>query len=373
MYNTHKRSYRVWLRIKRSLNLSTCRSYFGHFDCILCLSRKQTMKNIMTATTNEQQQQQLQQLYRITEHQRTRSHQREFYKQLKKHMTETQLIVCQDFGTLSIMPHVGSQHVKYLTDLVLMLEWKKKEEEMDPKKPHDTHHRLYIDILGDGEDNKNDYHYVRAAWEYIITQTHHFDSFNDIHIFSDGASKHFKQVFAMSYWASIQPRYGIRLTYDFFASYHGHGAWDAHIAHAQRAIVRHLNIIENQRYHGQSTTFSPLTCADDVAKILNLQLDHTRAYVLHEIDRSPHLKPNLSSLPDGIMIYHHFIFPTAYEVKTADRACDMTSDAYVTQRFQLVGTKKKSKYCYVYCFNKATSDSISMHVVRNKRPIRGLY
>src|SRR5690242_19762477 len=87
---------------------------------------------------------------------------------------------------------------------------------------------------------QNDYFYVREAWEYLFTHTTHFNPFTHIHIWSDGASKHFKQVYAFHYFSTIFRTHNKHVDNNFFASYHGHGLWDAHFARNNTIIRNYL-------------------------------------------------------------------------------------------------------------------------------------
>jgi hypothetical protein len=52
--------------------------------------------------------------------------------------------------------------------------------------------RYYDFVCDDLETRKNDYHFVRAAWIKLVGLLV-FDGIHRIRLFSDGASKHFKQ------------------------------------------------------------------------------------------------------------------------------------------------------------------------------------
>jgi hypothetical protein len=105
--------------------------------------------------------------------------------------------------------------------------------------------RYYDFVCDDLETRKNDYHFVRAAWIKLVGLLV-FDGIHRIRLFSDGASKHFKQRwfasafddtalsygrrFTLSWFSAFKVNFGIDLEWSFFASNHGHGLADSHAA-----------------------------------------------------------------------------------------------------------------------------------------------
>ena len=103
--------------------------------------------------------------------------------------------------------------------------------------------------------------------------------------------------------------------------------------------------------YGGSLTFPILT-----------QIHNTTVHVITNIDRSAHHKPRITALSEGIQQFHYFIFVNNDTILTAPKACADTCTSHVTQRLELVGTKKRSKYTYVW----ADGDTKVHVTVRNR-------
>ena len=205
-------------RIKRSsLRIRRAKSYFGGWDCTKgCFDIPKPYQQFLTFHTSSKDIQQ--QMYTSSDpriqHIYTRFTQREGYRQAWKHLQPHEILVAQDFGTLTCPPN-ATEKDHYVTDFCVLLRWKDESNE--------TENRLYIDLLCDDKTRKNDFYYLRYAWRYLLFNTSHFQHFSHIIIFSDGAAKHFKQRFTMKFFADVSIESGRTIAYNFFASYHGYG------------------------------------------------------------------------------------------------------------------------------------------------------
>jgi hypothetical protein len=161
------------------------------------------------------------------------------------------------------------------------------------------------------------------SWHHLLYNTPHFQHFTHIIIFSDGASKHFKSRFTMKFVADISIEAGRSMVYNFFASYHGSGLWDAHFAKNNAAIRNFLIHMEGLRKKCESKDFSPLGELKALARTLLAALDNTVVYEFCNINRESSLKPSVKPIPH-IKQYHCFQLVDANHVD----CCIMCGDAF---------------------------------------------
>ena len=198
-------------------------------------------------------------------------------------------------------------HVQKNNELQTLADVALQSHKDKPDDPDWDEKRLYIDLIGDDETRKNDFHYLRHSWDYLLFKTNHFSSFCHIIVFSDGASKHFKSRFTMKYFANMTVECARTIVYQFFASYHGSGLWDAHFAHNNTAIRNFLIKMEGLRKKGQSKDFSPLAEIKQLVRVLMESLKDTVVYDVYRVDRDPSSKPDVKPIP-FIKKYHTFKF-----------------------------------------------------------------
>src|SRR5260221_2051 len=80
-----------------------------------------------------------------------------------------------------------------------------------------------------------------------MKETDHFKPFTRIFLFSDGSARHFKQVYTLHCFSTFPTTYHTSSDYNFFASYHGHGLWDAHFGHNNTIIQYYLLAQQGKR------------------------------------------------------------------------------------------------------------------------------
>ena len=148
-------------------------------------------------------------------------------------------------------------------------------------------------MICDDNTRKNDFYYLRHSWRHMLFNTPHFTKFTHIINFSDGASKHFKSRYTLKFFADISVESGRSIVYNYFASYHGSGLWDAHFAKNNSAIRQFLLHMEGLRAKRESQDFSPLSDLKTLARVLLSSLENTVVYEFYNIDRSAYLKPPL--------------------------------------------------------------------------------
>ena len=136
-------------------------------------------------------------MYTFRQHIYTRFNQREAYRKAWENLQTDEILVAQDFGTLTCPPN-ATERDHYVTDFCVLLRWK----------DGDAERRLYIDLLCDDSTRKNDFFFLRYSWRYLLFETSHFESFKHIIIISHGASKHFKSRFTMKSFADVSVQCG---------------------------------------------------------------------------------------------------------------------------------------------------------------------
>ena len=85
----------------------------------------------------------------------------------------------------------------------------------------------YFDFFSDAEKNMSPY--VDHCFNRLYAKGV-FRGIKKLHIFSDGAGKHFKNRFTLRIVRDLSRKLGIPIIYWFWASYHGKGRCDGHFA-----------------------------------------------------------------------------------------------------------------------------------------------
>jgi hypothetical protein len=98
-------------------------------------------------------------------------------------------------------------------------------------------HWRFIDVLSSTDKQTNVF--VESAWRQIMNQFgDFFERFTKIEIWSDGAPQHFKVIKTMGFFANFEQEFKKSVTYNFFVSYHGKSACDAHAGVMKKAITQ---------------------------------------------------------------------------------------------------------------------------------------
>jgi hypothetical protein len=146
----------------------------------------------------------------------------------------------------------------------------------------------------------------------------------------------------MKFFADLSVECGKTITYVCFASYHGSGIWDGHLAHNKKAIRNFLIHIEGLRQKRLSKNFNPLAELSQLAHTLLNALDHTVVYPIYNIERDASLKPHVKPVK-GISKFHYFHFVDGNQVD-----CSIMSGHVFpchSIQFQLASSSSSSHYC----------------------------
>jgi hypothetical protein len=227
---------------------------------------------------------------------------------LQRHLLHTQrtnllprqlLLLLMDFTSFSLDNKIGEGPVRYVQDLVIVLEFiNEGKTQLE-----------YIDFICDDADtNANDYYFVLHAmqllWKYFLIR----EAFDGIDVWSDGGPHHFKTKWCQWMWHVLSTQFfdGKLIAHNFFASYHGHSLADAHASVAKRALRAAYNISEHQRKHTGDVAFGPAS-AEELITLLRGKATRTHAFHLRRIPRDIRLKPNIAPL-NLIKSKHRFVY-----------------------------------------------------------------
>jgi hypothetical protein len=333
----------TFARLKAELPIRRIKSHSGQYDCDICVSVPKVERELKLNPNDSLLQAQHRE---IVNHSYIRTYQQVKYATLRANLRPGEVLVAQDFGTLDMQPNVSirGKIIEYVTNLVLVLEYVDSQGK---------YHRKYVDVLCDDNESRGaDYHYVRAAWSYLLEQTDIFQPFSTIMIWSDGASQQFKQVYTQYFFSRLFTKYHKHVTYSFWASYHGHGLHDSHIGHNKTVIRQYLTQVQGKRQlaydkttcvYSSTIATTPIQSLQDLKTILlstyhapkptkkspkpskkKLRTSSSSSppkpvpyvsydvFVFDSIDRSPTLKPNLKTLSQGTQKYHFFRYDETF-------------------------------------------------------------
>jgi hypothetical protein len=204
-------------------------------------------------------------------------------------------------------------HSKYVQDMIVAIYY--YDEDCPQRVGHDFYH--YI------AQHANDLTFVSTVMKDILNYIR--DEFKPAHVavFSDGARKHFKQTRALMWWYKQAAIYKFEISYNFFASYHGHSACDAAASHAKRAYIR-----------AELDNDMVVTQAEQLQKIISTIQNHS-AEILYDI------KDNTADIPvhtfKDISKAHKFTFNHKTEAVEAYMLSKdtSTSTVYGVAQFKL--------------------------------------
>lgn len=275
-----------------------------------------------------------QELKDIKEHKELDKEQRKYQQQQKKELKADECIITQDFTILNLHPNSKqASEIRPITCMVVVF-----ENNRDP--PH-----YYDFICNDPITKKNDYYFVRQSWDIMLNQLKIFDKYNQaLSIWSDGATKHFKQKYLWKYLAEIKEDHNKnRMEYNFFAPYHGHNRCDSQKPRINREINNSLQQAQINRsiktVDTKDAEYWGPTTVEELSELIN-NMNNTTCTVIGSVDRANQLKPNLSALTDGSKQFFHVNFVDRNTIRTKKRSSDHDSMA-VEQKFNMKAKRIK--------------------------------
>lgn len=146
--------------------------------------------------------------------------------------------------------------------------------------------RQYVDVLcSDPKTKTNDFFFFREATLQVF-KLPEFSAAKKVTFWSDGGSKHFKNVFSLAFFSTLKSRFKLKsLSWLFFAAYHGRSLADGHAGKVSQAVVFEAN-----------STGQGWRDAAGLGRIIQNRLNNARAIVLDSIPRKPALKPSVVPL-----------------------------------------------------------------------------
>ena len=162
----------------------------------------------------------------IEEHKRVATEQKRVAMDQMRTLRPFDLLIVQDFTQIELSP-TGS-----LQDLILVA-YRRTESEGELE-------RVYYHYVGE-PGQKNDFHFVKGCWIDLLDNMTLYANSN-LHIWSDGGRKHFKQSGHLRFWGELQQALkpmNITIQYNFYASYHGHNVCDAAASHSKSALKKY--------------------------------------------------------------------------------------------------------------------------------------
>jgi hypothetical protein len=162
---------------------------------------------------------------KIDIHRQNKEHQREQYRAQIEYLPSSSIVVTQDFTVIDLLLSTDFSK-NSVTDLIFVVEKKEKE----------VIQRHYIDIICQQMKAKNNVNFVKTAWEAFIKHPLLSDV-DRILLWSYGGPKHFKTATTMKFFCDLMSSSGKFISYNFFASYHGHSLCDSHAATVNNTVL----------------------------------------------------------------------------------------------------------------------------------------
>ncbi len=204
----------------------------------------------------------------------------------------------------------------------------------------------YIDFIADSRHGSNDYHFMRAAWVYLLNNANNnniLKNISSVGVWSDGCAKQYKSKYVHSFFAALQASHPkLKLTYDFTVAHHGHGKADAHggvlSTLVRKTLLESEGLRKRQKTGAEADRYQQLDrfrTLDDVAKFISSRVSNCTVIKL-TVDRDPALKPAVQRLPLGIQKFHSFRYVSREMVQTAGRS---DVEEFVDQPITYITTK----------------------------------
>ncbi len=186
------------------------------FSCPQCIQLRLLRRKWLAGETIDARR-----LADLEEHQEVAAHQNQAFKNAIENIGPSACVIVQDFTSYF-------QQRSDIQNLILALYFRDEAGQIQVE---------YFDII---KDTKNNVDFVTSAWQQLDDKGI-FNRFEDIQIWSDGGPKHFKTNKALAFFSLMHRRTLKKLSWHFFASYHGHSICDRHAAHGKRLIKSAIN------------------------------------------------------------------------------------------------------------------------------------
>jgi hypothetical protein len=308
-------SEKTFLCLKRWMRVRHAGSYFGQFDCYLCLRWKQLPQEMQRPADLQRSYNLAMEYKKCEQHQKVRSWQRQQYQQMRGNLKPRQLLLLMDFTSFSLHSSArnGDDQTVYTQDLIIVLEYIENGRRFTE----------YLDYLCDSDTNKHDFFFVFQVFTTLFPSRFFKEAFDSIDIWSDGGPHHFKTRFCQWTWHFLSSFYfnNKRICHHFFASYHGHSLADAHAATDKRILRAAYNASQHDRkaVTEERINFGP-SSAEELEPLFQISSSRSFVYCIPHINRDPELRPPINPL-SLIKSKHCFV----YENGTC-RAFELTNE-----------------------------------------------
>ncbi len=153
--------------------------------------------------------------------------------------------------------------------------------------------REYFDFLS---IQKNDSAFTCFVWDLLDKEIGLFENFSEISAWSDGASKHYKNKYVKMHLNKLKTKHpNVKLTKNYFESYHGMNISDSHMGVAQQT---------KKRYERE---FGLIQSMEKLKEVLEMKISDTCAPILASFKRSEVVDEETTNI-NGIKGFYHFEF-----------------------------------------------------------------
>ncbi|KAL9644197.1 hypothetical protein ABK040_005658 [Willaertia magna] len=254
-----------------------------------------------------------------------------YWRKVKENLQSDKLILVMDFASgwevIDKAAETTNEFFEkyYIKDMIVVIVSKSNNE----------FHYTYIDLIND--NHTSDHHYVREAFNTILTTNPIFKEIRKIFLFSDGGPAHYKIAKTVVMIGEMSRKFNINIEYNFYPSHHGKNLCDAHTGVGKKYIK---NKVKSRKVEVQ--------LIDDIELLLK-ELKGTQVIRLDNIQTYEDY--NVSKI-DSVRLYHQYI----YEFNSEGNMSILCKISYedeetITQNINLLtnsGEKLNPNYC-LFC------------------------
>ena len=232
-----------------------------------------------------------------------------YYQELKKSILdnkdEEMFLIVQDFSKLEI-----EKGDTYQDQIFTVYYYDRNVQDIVSYK--------YIHYV---DNSKNDKYFFFKSWEALLEDCPVLESIRNnpngrfkISIFSDGARKHYKQKFSITWMGFLQKKYeNINFEWNFFLSNHGFNSCDSAGSHAKRKLDWFLQMFRHERL-GTAVNVARCITYDETEEVKWRGVKNHLAYSLTgliptRLINNPDMDVEISELSKK----HRFVFYTENE------------------------------------------------------------
>lgn len=210
----------------------------------------------------------------LQKHSQLAKHQLTMFKRQKLELQQNACLIIMDFSKFY------TENGK-VSDLILVLYQKNVET-----------NKLEWKYLDHFAMEKQSFSFVKAVWLQLF-DSQELECFDSIYIWSDGGPQHFKIKKTIQFFSYCRISSHKHITYNFFASGHGHSMCDSHTGVGKQKLLREERS-QQQQTKGLQQVASSFA-----------ELDKTSVVSMNSIEDANLIAKGMS---EGIKKYHEFYF-----------------------------------------------------------------